>query len=396
MSGKLQASVTVVINSIAQAKKAQGIRVFNLSVGEPKLMTPEIVRQAAIKFVEKGDIPYPSPAGEPKLRKLATDWMNAKYATSYTADECIIVTGGKFGIYLLLEYLCGQNSPLKTNPTDTVGVLIPAPYWVSYPAITKIMNGKPIIINTTEAGEWKLTPEILKASYTPDCKIMMLNNAANPTGVLYSRAELKALMDTAHELGLTVISDEVYSGLVYTDDEYVSCGSFTEYKDNIIVVQSTSKTFAMTGWRLGYVLANKDIITTLSALSTQSTTGVSLICQHGAIAAFEHADEIVAEINSAMKHRRDIFLNAFKEYFGLELPVPKAALYVWTSLESLGIHGINDEEFCIKLLEEANVAAVPGSGFGQAGYVRLSFGAGEDDLVGGVKALADFVKQLNK
>lgn len=395
MSGKLQASVTVVINSIAQSKKAQGIRVFNLSAGEPKLMTPEIVRQASIKFIEKGDIPYPITAGQPELRKAAAERMQELYGTAYSADECIITTGGKFGIYLLLEYLCGPTSPLKLSPEDKIGVIIPAPYWVSYPAITKIMDGKPVVINTTEDGGWKLTPEMLKAAYTPDCKIMMINNAANPTGVVYSRAELKALMDTANELGLMVISDEVYSGLVYTDDEYVSCGSFTEYKDNVVVIQSTSKTFAMTGWRVGFVLANKDIINVMSALTTQSTTGVSLVCQHGAIGAFEHADEITTWVNSTMKKRRDVFMDAVKKYFGLELPMPKAALYMWTSLEKLGVRGISDDDFCIRALEEANVATVPGSGFGQPGYIRFSFAADEEDLIGGVEALAKFAKQFN-
>ena len=392
---KPQASVTVVINSIAQAKKAQGIRVYNLSAGEPKLKTPEIVRKAAIKFVEAGDIPYPSPAGENVLRKAAVDRMARLYKTDYTTEECIITTGGKFGIYLLLEYLCGQNSPIKQNPNDEVSVMIPAPYWVSYPAIAKIMGGKPVIMKSTAKDGWKLTPEILRSSYNSSCKILFLNNGCNPTGIIYSRNELKALMDLAHELGLTVISDEVYSSLVYTDDEYVSCGSFTEYKDDIIVVQSASKSFAMTGWRVGFVMARKDIIEVLSALSTQSTTGVSLIVQHSAIGAFEHADEITTDVRVAMKRRRDVMMAAVKEFFNLDLPMPKATLYLWISLEDLNVHGVTDDEFCIRALEEANVATVPGSGFGQAGYVRLSFGAEEDDLHGGIAALAKFAKQFN-
>jgi aspartate/methionine/tyrosine aminotransferase len=202
-------------------------------------------------------------------------------------------------------------------------------------------------------------------------------------------------MDTANELGLLVISDEVYSGLVYTDDEYVSCGSFVEYKDNIVISQSASKTFAMTGWRVGFMLARKDLIDALSALTTQSTTGVSLVCQHGAIGAFKHADEITNWVNASMKKRRDVFVEAFKEHFGIELPLPKATLYVWTSLASLGVNNMTDDEFCIRALEEANVATVPGSGFGQPGYVRFSFAADEEDLIGGVASLAKFAKSLN-
>ncbi len=394
MSNKLQASVTVVINSIAQSKKAQGIRVYNLSAGEPKLVTPKIVRDAAIKFIEIGDVPYPITAGQPELRKAAADRLNKLYGSSFTPEECIVTTGGKFGLYLILQYLLGHSSPLKASPQEKLSVIIPAPYWVSYPAITKIMDGKPVVINTTEEGGWKVTAEMIRNAYTPDCKILIINNGVNPTGVIYSRPEMQAIMDVANELGLLVISDEVYSGLVYTDDEYVSCGSFPEYKENVVVLQSASKTFAMTGWRVGFMLGRKDIIEALSALTTQSTTGVSLVCQHGAIGAFKHADEITDWVNASMKKRRDVFVEAFKEHFGIQLAYPKATLYVWVSLASLGVTGISDDEFCIRALEEANVATVPGSGFGQPGYVRFSFAAEEEDLVGGIENLAKFAKSL--
>lgn len=391
---QLKASATVVINSIAQAKKAQGIRVYNLSVGEPKMITPQVVRDAACNFIQKGDIPYPSPAGLPKLRDLACEWMNKNYKTNYVQNESIVTTGGKFALYLLLQYLCGVNSPLKKDPKEVVDVLVPAPYWVSYPAITKIMEGNPVIIQTTEAGEWKVTPEILKQAATANSKILLLNNGVNPTGTIYTRAEMKAIMDTAHELDLTVISDEVYSGLVYTGDEYVSCGSFPEYKDSTIIVQSMSKSFSMTGWRVGYIFARKEIIDVMSALSTQSTTGVSLIAQHGAIAAFENAETINSSINAEMKTRRDEFVRAFKKHFGQDLATPKATLYVFASLESLGIKGLTDDEFCIRALEEVNVASVPGSSFGRPGYVRFSYGSDIEDLDGGLENLAKFIKSL--
>lgn len=395
MSNKLKASVTVVINSIAQSKKAAGVRVYNLSAGEPKLKTPEIVREAAIKFIEAGDVPYPSPSGEVKLRKAACEWMNRLYGCSYSVDEAILTTGGKFGIYLLLQYLLGNNSPFKIDSAKDIGVIIPAPYWVSYPAITTIMGGKSVVINTTEESGWKLTPEMLRAVYTRDCRILMLNNGVNPTGAIYTRAEMQKIMDTANELELLVISDEVYSSLIYTDDEYVSCGSFPEYKENVIVIQSTSKAFAMTGWRVGFLFGRKDIIDVMAALTSQSTTGVSLVCQHGAISALEHADQITAWVNAQMKERRDILVKAFKEHFAIDLAYPKATLYAWTSLESLGVKNMSDEDFCVQALEEANVATVPGSGFGQPGYVRFSFAAEADDLVGGISSLAMFIKKLN-
>jgi aspartate/methionine/tyrosine aminotransferase len=395
MSNKVQTSVTVAINSLAQSKRAAGIRVYNLSVGEPKMMTPEVVRQAAIDFISIGDIPYPSPAGLNDLRAAAAQWSNQFYATNYKAEECIVTTGGKFAIYLMLQYLCGSSSPIKSQPNDKIVVMIQSPYWVSYPAISKIMDARPVIIATTEAGAWKLTPEMVRSAYTPDCKILMINNGVNPTGIIYTRHEMQALLQTATELGLMVISDEVYSALVYSDDEYVSCGSFPEYKDNVVVIQSASKSFAMTGWRVGFLFARTDLIEVMSALSTQSTTGVSLVCQHGALAAFKNAGEINRWVNETMKTRRDIFVNAFRKYFGIQLEYPKATLYVFASLASLGITGLSDEEFCLRALEEANVATVPGSAFGCPGYVRFSYGSGEADLDEGLEKLSGFIKTLN-
>ena len=397
MSNKVQSSITVAINSLAQSKKAQGIRVYNLSAGEPKLMTPEVVRAAAIKFIEIGDVPYPITAGHPELRKLACEWINRLYGANYSVNESLITTGGKYGIYLLLQYLLGANSPLKTNPQEELAVMVPAPYWVSYPAITKIMTGKAIVVNTTEDGEWKITPQMIRAAYQSNCKLLFLNNGVNPTGIIYTREEIAAILAVAEELGIWIISDEVYSGLVYNGDEYVSCASFPEYKDNVIVIQSASKSFAMTGWRVGFLFAKSELIEALTSLTSQSTTGVSLVCQHGAIAAFKHADEIMGWVNASMKHRRDVFIAAVKEYFGIELPQPKATLYSFVSLAKLGVlAGISDEELCFRALEEANVATVPGSGFGQPGYLRFSFAADEEDLTGGVAALANFIKTLAK
>ena len=395
MSAKLQSSITVAINSLAQSKKAQGIRVYNLSAGEPKLMTPEVVRDGAIKFIEAGDIPYPITAGHPELRKLACEWMNRLYAATYAVENCIVTTGGKFGLYLMLQYLLGSSSPLKTTPQDILAVMIPAPYWVSYPSITKIMNGQPVVMNTTEAGGWKITPQMIREAYQPNAKILIINNGVNPTGVIYSRAEMSAILAIAAELDLWVIGDEVYSGLVYTDDEYVSCASFPEHKERVIIIQSSSKSFAMTGWRVGFLFAKPELIEAMTSLTTQSTTGVSLVCQHGAIAAFKSADTITAWVNSMMKSRRDVFVKAMKTSFGIDVAIPKATLYSFIALSDLGVNGIDDGEFCFRALEEANVATVPGSGFGQSGYIRFSFAADDEDISGGVAAIAKFVQLLN-
>lgn len=392
MSTPVQASATVMINALAQRKQAEGIKVYNLSAGEPKVTTPEVVRQAAIQFIERGDIPYPTANGLLALREAAAHWLNHHYGTTYSAAETIVTAGGKLGLYLLLQYYCASTSPLCTNGAGPIGVLIPKPYWVSYPAIASMMGGVPVLIATGEATGWKLTPDLLKKAYTPACKLLVLNNGVNPTGVLYTRAEIAALLALAQELNLTVISDEVYSALVYTDEEYVSCGSFPAYRDNVVVIQSTSKSFAMTGWRVGFVFGPADLIKAMSALNSQSITGVSLVCQQAALAAFQHAAEINAWVQQEMKARRDVMISAFQHYFDLTLPPPPAALYVFVSLLSLGVTNMNDETFALRALEEANVAVVPGSAFGQPGYVRFSYSVDATDLELGIQQLAQFVR----
>jgi aspartate aminotransferase len=380
-------SATIAINHLAKIKQARGITVHNLSAGEPKLLTSNIIREAAMAFTACGDIPYPNHLGQEELRDLACSFMNTSHGSSFQREQCLITTGGKFALYLLLQHLL--KSSTSSRP---VGVIISAPYWVSYPAIVDIMRGKSVIVATTAANGWKLTPTQLQQSYSPTCQVLILNNASNPTGALYSRTELAELLATATALGLTVISDEVYSGLCYDGEKYISCAEFAQYRNNVFIVHSMSKNFAMTGWRVGMVYADASIVSELGSLVTQSTTGVSLICQHGAIAAFQHAATIMPAVNSAMLKRRNVLLKALYEHFSLAITPPQSALYLWLSLAELGWQSDDDEEFCVTALDQANVALVPGNSFGIAGYIRMSFAADEDNLRNGAAALAQFIK----
>lgn len=389
LNKKVEASATVVMNSLAETKRAAGIRVFNLTAGEPKITTAPAIIEAAQKFIARGEIFYPVTSGIAELRQLASTWLNREYSCNYSVDECLVVNGGKFGLYLLFQHLLQNCADYKGKE-----VLIPAPYWVSYPVIVNMFGGKATIIPSYEQTSWKISAADINNYATADSKILILNNACNPTGAVYSTDELRSILESAHARNILVIADEVYSGLVYDGLDYVSCGSFPEYKDNVVIIQSMSKNFAMTGWRIGFVFAPDAIIKPLVNLISQSISGVCIVSQYAAIAALKQGNQITHIIRDTMQKRRDLFLKTFKDAFGSELTIPNSALYILVPLTILGVTNLGANEFCLRALDEANVATVPGNAFGAVDYVRFSFAAKEDDLINGLWALAKWCKQL--
>lgn len=286
----IEPSATVVMNSLALQKKAKGERVYNLSAGEPMIPTPDVVIQAALLAMQQGKTHYPPVQGIPELLKVASSWINQTCQTTYELKNTIATCGGKFGIYALLQALLA--------PTEEV--LIIAPYWVSYTGMVKIFGGVPKVVSTAPEKNWKVEVRDLENAYSEKTKLLILNNASNPTGTLYTKEELKEILDFAEKNNLIVISDEVYSGLVYTGQPYISCGSFEQYRERVFVIQSCSKSFAMTGWRVGFVFGDSGIIKVLTTLQGQSTTGTSIISQYAAVAAIENAKTITPAVNTAM------------------------------------------------------------------------------------------------
>lgn len=376
-------SATVAINSIAQQKMAAGIRVFNLSAGEPKLPAHPSIIQGVLEALDQGKVFYPPVSGIPELKKLVCEWMNSAYACHFQEEHCLVVNGGKLGIYLLLQQLLQKEDE----------VILASPYWVSYPAITKLFGGTPVVIESNEEDGWKITASSLKNACSTKSRILILNNACNPTGTVYTKSELKALLDVASEHDLLVISDEVYSGLTYDDKSFVSCGEFREYQDRVVIIQSCSKNFSMTGWRIGFVFAPPILIKQLTSLVSQSTSGVTTISQWAAVAALKQVDTVTRWVRENMQNRRDVLIKAMRDYFGITITPPSASLYVFIALQQLGVEKITSAEFCKQALEIANVALVPGIAFGKEHFIRFSFGASEEDLKLGVKALADFCKR---
>lgn len=376
-------SATLAMNALAGEKKKAGEAVYNLTVGEPQIDTPEVIRQAAIDAMNAGKTLYTPLAGIPELRSEVATWMNKNFAAHFEKNNVIVTCGGKHGLLLTLQALL--------EPEDEV--LMIAPYWVSYPSMVELYGGVSRVIETEEKHNWKVTSEQIVAACSPKTKILILNNGGNPTGVLYSKEELEDILKVAYEYNVTVISDEVYAGLCYDAHSFVSAASFHQFKENTIVIQSCSKHFAMTGWRVGFVMGPEKLITTLENLQSQSTTGTSSISQWAALAAFQHADEIIPKIGAQMQSRRDAFIQNFKKYFGVDLLPSQAGLYAFISLKSFGIEDTDSVAWCMKVLQEANVVFVPGKPFGAEGYVRASFGGNPQDLESGLRVLSEYLKK---
>ncbi len=377
---KIEPSATVTINSIALQKKQQGIRVYNLAAGECIIDSPEIVKEAALKAIREDKIKYPPVAGLAELRQAASSWLNELYSTSYSPKETIVTAGGKYGIYSSCEAMINEGDE----------AIIIAPFWVSYSEIVKLFGGIPKIIQTKEENHWKVNLDELKNNITDKTKILIINNASNPTGTLYSKKEIEDVLKLAQEKGITIISDEVYSGLVY-EGEFISFGSFKEYKDNVIVIQSTSKNFAMTGWRIGFLFANEEIIKNITLLQSQTTSGAPTPGQWTALAAIQNYKEVMPNINKEMKKRRDLFYDTFNKLFNTNITKAESALYAFIGLPHLTSLSADSATFCKQLLEEANVASVPGIAFGVEGYVRFSFGEKEDELQQALQQLYKYI-----
>lgn len=370
-------SATVAINSMAAEKKERGETVYNFAAGDPILPPHPLVLKAVEQAMHSELILYPPVAGNLELRKKAADWMNEVHHCNFDKENVLVTPGGKFALFAAMQILLKEGDE----------VLIPAPYWVSYPQITKLFKGCPVILPTEEKNHWKLTAEVLKKKMTARSKILILNNAGNPTGSLYSKEELRSLLLIAKQAGIFVISDEVYSQIVYDENRFFSCG---ELSDQVLIIQSCSKNFAMTGWRIGFAIGPKELIRSMTALQSQSTTGPSIVSQWAALAALKNHAEISSNMRCIMQKRRDLFIETFNELFLSNLEKPPAALYAFIPL-SIFKKSMNSSELCTELMTKGNIACVPGVSFGQEGYLRMAFSEKEEVLRQGLLALREAI-----
>ncbi len=375
-------SATLAINALASQKKLAGERVFNLSAGEPMIAPHAVVIKAATDAMASGKTLYTPSLGIPELRTAASEWMNKNYDANFALENTAITNGGKFGLYALCRTLL--------NPGDEAIVI--APYWTSYPSLIETTGAKTVVIQTEVKNNWKVSSADLQAAITNKTRAIFFNNAGNPTGTLYSAAEVKELIAVAAAKNIWFISDEVYSGLTY-EQEFCSAASFAEFRDQVIVIQSVSKHFAMTGWRVGILFGNKEIVSVVGDWQSQITSGTATVSQYAALAAFQNSASVNVVVKTEMRARRDCLVKNLQTKINPRITAPAAGLYVFVSLKELGVGESDDVKFCDELLRAANIATVPGAAFGAPGFVRLSFGATTAELEAAVIALENYLKK---
>jgi aspartate aminotransferase len=392
--GSIQPSATIAISDRAAAMKAKGIDVLSFGLGEPDFDTPEPIREAAKKALDKGATRYTRVRGIPALREAIRADSLRRRGVAHDAEEIVVSTGAKQALFDLALAM--------VDPGDEV--IIPAPYWVSYPEQVQLFGGVPRIVETHEADGFRLRPEALEAAIGPRTKALILCTPSNPTGSAYDEASLTALADVLRRHGIWIIVDEIYAQLVY--DGFVQRSLLTiapDLKDRLVIVDGVSKTYAMTGWRIGWALAPRAVADACEMLQSQATSNPATVAQHAAVAALEGSraslDAMVAEFAA----RRALMVEGLAAIDGIGCRMPEGAFYAFPSVKGLlgrttpdGVRLENDVDVTSYLLDAGRCAVVPGSAFGAPGYVRLSYAASQAQIREGLARIASAVKNLSK
>ncbi|MDE6953042.1 MAG: aminotransferase class I/II-fold pyridoxal phosphate-dependent enzyme [Erysipelotrichales bacterium] len=358
--------------------------VISLGVGEPDFATPWAIREAAIYSIEKGKTFYTANQGLLELREEICDYYKRRFHVSYDAnDHCILTVGGSEGIDIAIRSIL--------NPGEEMIVLDPG--YVAYTPGVELAGGIPVHLELRDEDEFKLTPELLKSVITPKTKAILLNYPSNPTGGFMTKEDYEKIVPIIKESGIIVLSDEIYAELSY-EEEFCSIASFDEIKDQVIIVSGFSKAFAMTGWRLGYVLANKTLTSAMKKIHQYIIMSAPTAAQYGALEGLRHCQDEVESMRDSYKTRRNFLVKAFND-MGLYTFKPQGAFYVFPCIRSTGL---TSDEFCEKLLEDQKVACVPGTAFGAAGegFIRVSYAYSLEELKVAVEKIKLFVEKYQK
>ncbi len=371
---KLKPSATLAVNAKAQELKAQGREVVSLAVGEPDFGTPDHVREAAKRAIDEGFTRYTPVPGIPDLRAAIAGYYGQFYGVCAKGENAIASCGGKQALYNLLMALL--------NPGDEV--LIPAPYWVSYPAMVELADGVPVIVPTDPDSGFLVSVRDLESVCTPRTSVLLLNSPSNPTGGHYSQDALDEIARWARARGVFIISDEVYDRLVYEPAKPSTLSPMWQrHPESIAIVGALSKSFCMTGWRVGWTLAHPDLVKACAKIQGQSTSNVNSVTQKAAVAALTGPWTLVDEMKASFVRRRDLALEVIRSWPGVVCPKPDGAFYLFPVVEKYYTPDMPDSAaLCTRLLEEAGVALVPGSAFGDDRCVRFSYAVADEVLVG--------------
>ena len=381
----IMASPTLAMDAKAKQMRAEGIDVINFGAGEPDFDTPDYIKKSAVEAIKAGYTKYTPASGSAELKEAVCEKLRRENGLDFCPQEVIINCGAKHSIYNIFQVLL--------NPGDEV--LIPAPYWVTYPEAVKLAGAKPVIIKTNERGGFKLTASALRRRIRPKTRILVLNTPSNPTGVVYSEDELRDLMKVAISKKLIVLSDEIYEHLVYDEVRHVSPAAvLPEAKEWTIIVNGVSKAFSMTGWRIGYTAGPRDMITAITRLQSHSTSNPASISMKAACAALTQPARKLPEMRRAFLERRNFIIRRLKDIPGISCLAPQGAFYVFPNIYGLmgkiyrGNMISTSNQLAEYLLEAARVAVVPGSAFGADDFIRISYATSMDNLQQGLERIA--------
>ncbi|MDR3320408.1 MAG: pyridoxal phosphate-dependent aminotransferase [Desulfovibrio sp.] len=382
----LQPSLTISLNARTQELREQGIAVTSLAIGEPDFSTPAHIRQAAKDAIDVNFTRYTAAPGIPELRKAIGGYFERYYGVPVPPESVIVSAGGKHALYNFAQGIL--------NPGDEV--LIPAPYWLSYPPIVELAGGEAVTVLAGTDKGFKVTPGMLETRRTPKTKLLVLNSPSNPTGAVYTQAELDALMEWAISRKIFVLSDEIYDQLVF--DPAKPAGAiawFAKYPELVAVLNGASKTFAMTGWRAGWLVAHPDFIKKLSALQGQSTSGICSITQKAVLAALTGPMDCVADMRNAFQRRRDSVMKIINSWPFAVCPQPDGAFYLFVDVHRHYTGSIkNSTEICAYLLDKALVSMTPGVAFGDDNCIRLSYAVADDVLEAALLRVSESLAKL--
>jgi aspartate aminotransferase len=380
----LTPSLTLAIDAKAKQMKADGQDVVGFGAGEPDFDTPQHIKDAAAKALADGFTKYTPSSGIPELRQACAEKFKADNGLDYKPSQIIISCGGKHSCFNVIFATCQEGDE----------VIIPAPYWLSYPEMVKMAGAKPVVIQTTDKTEFKMTPEQLRVAITPKTKLLVLNSPSNPTGSLYSREELKAIGDLCVEKGVLIMSDEIYEKLVYDGAAHHSVAAFSKaHYDHTIVVHGLAKAYSMTGWRLGYLAAPEPIAKAIDAVQSHSTSNPTSFAQKGGVAALKGPQDHLKTWLAEYAKRRAYMHERLNKIPGVSCVNAKGAFYLFPNISKLGL---KSTEFAAKLLEAEKVAVVPGVAFGADDYMRLSYATSMANIQKGLDRIEKFCRGLAK
>jgi aspartate aminotransferase len=389
LAASVQPSATMAAAAKARQMKAEGIKIYDFSLGEPDYATPNHVVEAAFKAMKAGHTHYTPANGTPELRAAVARWYQKTYGIRYAPEQVLISNGAKHSIHNVLSATVG--------PGDEV--IIPTPYWVSYSDLVEMTGAKFVLVPTTMESRFKMTPAQLRAAITPRSRLLMLNSPTNPTGSIYTRQELEALADVVLDSNLVVASDEIYERLVYGESKATCFATLRPHlAERTITVSGASKTYAMTGWRIGWTLGPSHVIKAMGNVQSQQTGCPCSVSQAAALAALEGEQDCVEKMRREFEARRDLVCKRLAAMPGIRCPLPSGAFYAFFNVQACfgrtlgGKKVVDSASFCQAALESAHVSLVPGSAFGAEGFVRLSFAASREQLAGGLDRLEQLLK----